>query len=59
MSENCCLRQRELTDSTSRNRRKKVYGKSAKKSREVLEVLTQEKLHVTLAGIVDTIDYNQ
>ena len=58
MSENCCLCQRELTDSTSRKRRKKLYGKSAEKSREVLEALTEEKLHVSLAGIVETSSRN-
>ena len=58
MSENCCLCQRELTDSTSRKRRKKLYGKSAEKSREVLEALTEEKLHVSLAGIVETSSHN-
>ena len=51
MSENCCLCQCELTDSTSRKRRKKLYGKSAEKSREVLEALTEEKLHVIHASV--------
>ena len=54
MSENCCLCQCELTDSTSRKRRKNLYKKSAKKSREVLEALTEEKLHVSLSVIVET-----
>ena len=56
MSENCCMCQRELimTVSTSRKRHKNLYGNSAKKSREMLEALTEEKLHVSLAGIVET-----
>ena len=58
MIENCCLCQRELTDSTSRKRHKKLYGKSAEKSREVLEALTEEKLHVSLAGIMKTSNHN-
>ena len=54
MSETCCLCLRDLSDSASKKKRKKLYGSSAEKSREILEWLSAEKLRVSLAGVVET-----
>ncbi len=58
MSEKCCLCQRDLSDSTSRKKRKKLYGKSAEKSRDVLELLSEEQLQVSLAVVMETSSSN-
>ena len=44
----CCLRKMSLATSSARNKRKKLHGKVANKSRDVLEKICREDIYAVL-----------